>query len=1005
MKVINCIFKTVRGRVWVCVSAVVLAILIVATSLVTTAFRSIIGTVLGGKTPVFNENLEKIYESDYDSKNAVLEAGNALNEQIESEGATLLLNEENALPLARGSKVSVFGKNSVNLVLSGSGSGSGGSEGAATIFDGLEKGGLEYNRTLKEFYENNSASGSGRSSNPETGTGSKTAPTLDIGETPVSSYTSAVKSSFKEYPDAAIVVISRIGGESFDLPRSQNVQNGGIAGNHYLQLDKNEYDLLDMVTTKFDKVIVLLNTLTSFQLDFIDEYNNTETDKRIDAVMWIGGPGITGANAIGSLLNGDVNPSGRTVDTYARDFSKDPTWQNFGDNSQNFEGKISAAFTQNGSDVAGQYLVSYEEGIYVGYRYYETRDYEEKLKDPSSTWYDDNVIYPFGYGLSYSTFKQSMTVSGNIKDGVEITVEVENISDTAGKDTVQLYVSLPYKRGEIEKSFVQLVDYYKTKELKKGDKDTVTFKVSAYDLASYDYNDANGNSHFGYELDDGDYTFYISANSHVAENAFASEKVNLAENVRFANDPETGAAVGNLYTYAKPEDGDADYRDIQYRLSDVTVTTEDGEVTRKGMSRTDFEGTFPTAADVDDRAFMDGEEDALNDTNHNNSVIAEKASMPVTGASNDVTLRDLHGKNYNDDLWKDILDKLTYKEMIDLVNNGAFQTDGILSVGKNLTNDSDGPVGFVNFMPGLSSHYKGNPSFACEIVIASTWNKDLAYQMGKIVGETGLWGDVNGNNLPYTGWYAPAVNIHRSPFSGRNYEYYSEDPILSGRMAVNVINGAKQKGVYTDLKHFALNDQETNRSGVATYCTEQALREIYLKPFEIGVKGDDAPQYSVSAKNDGLTVYSGTTGIMSSFNRIGTRWTGGDYRLMTQILRGEWGFNGLVISDYKTDNSVMDSRQMLYAGNDLILASLENLKWNDCDSSSEEDMTILRNAAHNILYTVANSNSVNVDVIGYRMETWLILLIVVDVLAVVGVGVWGFFVIRKGLKEQNFEQK
>lgn len=995
MKAIKAIFKNIGSRIWFIVTAILLVLMITVSAVTTTTFRSILGTVLGGQRPILNPDIEAVYKSEYKSKNEVLEAGNKLNEELEGEGAVLLLNENNALPMQEGTKISVFGKNSVDLVLSGSGSGSGGSDGAVTLYDSLRDSGFEVNPELEKFYKS-SESGNGRSSNPTLSEGSSSSDTLDIGETPISSYSFAVKSSYNEYSDAAIVVISRIGGESFDLPRFQSDNSE----RHYLQLDANEYALLDDVTSRFGKVVVLLNTLTSFQLDFIEEYNNMPGNPRIDAVMWIGGPGITGAGAIGKLLNGEINPSGRTVDIYSRDFTKDPTWQNFGDNSQIFNGKSSAAFAENGENSTdNNYMVAYEEGVYVGYKYYETRGYEEKLADPASTWYEDNVIYPFGYGLSYTKFEQSMTVTGSVKDGVEITVTVNNIGDVAGKDVVQLYVTLPYYRGEIEKSYVQLVDFAKTKIIQPGgtDYDTVTFKINPYDLASYDYNDANGNDKFGYELDNGNYIFYISANSHVDEYSYQSEVLTLAEGdeIYYAEDPVSHNTVENRYT--KDWDSENRFDDIQYRLSDVTILTENGEVTRKGMSRMDFEGTFPDAPDVTEREYLEGERAALANKTHNNTSIANATEI-VTGADGTVMLRDLFGKDYNDDLWKELLDKLTYDEMLGLVNNGAFQTDAILSIGKNLTNDSDGPVGFINFMMGLREHYRGNPSFACEIVIASTWNKDLAYQMGKIVGETGLWGDVGGNNLPYTGWYAPAVNIHRSPFSGRNYEYYSEDPVLSGKMAVNVINGAKQKGVYTDLKHFALNDQETNRAGVATYCTEQALREIYLKPFEIAVKGLDDPNYSISAKSDGVERYTGTTGIMSSFNRIGTRWTGGDYRLLTEILRNEWDFKGLVICDYKTNNSVMDSRQMLYAGNDLILASLPNLKWTDSNSSNIQDMAILREASHHILYAVANSNSINVDVIGYKIELWVELMFIVEAAIVVGLGVWGFFAIRKALK-------
>ncbi|MBR1813120.1 MAG: glycoside hydrolase family 3 C-terminal domain-containing protein [Lachnospiraceae bacterium] len=1022
MKKTNVIFTSKRGRVWFTVSAVVLVLLIVATSLMSTVFRSILDTVLGGRRPVENPEVQAIYTSEYKNKKEVLEAGNQLNVKIEQEGAVLLLNEEiaaeqRALPLEKGMKVSVFGHNSVNLVLSGSGSGAVGSEGAKTLYDGLTAGGLEYNPTLKSFYESAAAGGKRSATTLKDSTSSSEV--LDIGETPIANYSSDIIGSFRDYSDAAIVVISRIGGESFDLPREQS-QNGGIDGAHYLQLDQNERDLLEMAASRFDRVIVLLNTLTSFQMDFIEEFNNYgDYSKRIDAVLWIGGPGISGAEAIGSLLNGEITPSGKTVDIYARDFRKDPTWQNFGDNSQTGE---TAAFTESGKDTT-DYMVAYEEGVYVGYRYYETRAFEENVQNGNPDWYAENVIYPFGYGLSYTDFRQEMSVTETQKDGKtsgwDFSVTVENIGKTAGKDVVQLYVTLPYTYGGIEKSRVQLVDYAKTGLLAPGEKTEtpITFHVDLYDLASYDYNDANGNGHVGYETEGGvdvqgndvsQYIFYLGKNSHVDEedNVYARESVSLSETVLFDTDPDTGVVVRNLYTEdTMPESDKGKFLSTDYRLSTVVFEYQDVEYERKGMSRVDFAGTFPAAGTAAERAYLDGEKEALSDRSDNNteaSAAAEKTAITL-GADKDLVLRDLNGKEYDDaeGKWEALLDQLTFDEMRDLVNYGAFQTEPILSIGKNLTNDSDGPVGFVNFMPGLSSHYQDNPSFACEIVIASTWNKDLAYRMGQIVGETGLYGDESGNHLPYTGWYAPAVNIHRSPFSGRNYEYYSEDPILSGKMAVNVVNGAASKGVYTDLKHFALNDQETNRAGVATYCTEQALREIYLKPFEIAVKGKDDPQYSEKAMEDMENgrvknrSFMRTTGIMSSFNRVGTRWAGGDYRLLTTILRGEWGFSGVVISDYITDGKLMPARQAVYAGNDLILTSTEPERWTDASATNKEDVYVLRKAAHNILYAVANSNSVNIDIIGYKMEIWMILVIVFDCIVVAVLGIWGSFAVRK----------
>lgn len=1005
--------------VWGSVSTFLIVFLLVLTILEYTLLNSIFTTVLGGSQPIISEDgYEAVYTSQYDTKNDVLEAGRELNVRIEEEGAVLLLNENNALPIARGSRVSVFGKNSVNLVLNGTGSGGGGSEGASTIYDGLEAGGLEYNPVLRDFYES-SASGSGRAANPALTEGATVSEPIYVGETPATAYKAAVRNSFGHYNDAAIVVISRIGGESFDLPRIQDTDNGGIEGNHYLQLDRNEYDMLDMVTSRFDKVIVLLNTLTSFQCDFIAEYNNTPSSPRIDAVMWIGGPGVNGAEAIGRLLNGEVNPSGKTVDTWYADFTADPTWINFGDNSQ-VNGNISNTnFLQNGSNVSGAgriAMVTYEEGVYVGYRYYETRAYEELQEDSFSDWYEKNVIFPYGYGLSYTEFSREITeVEGSFDNGgsVTVTVRVRNTGDVPGKDVIQLYVSKPYTEYGIEKSHIDLVDFAKTEVLEEDGFAEFTFTIDAYDLASYDYNDANGINGSGYELEAGDYVFYVGGSSHIWATATDAETavVTLDENLAWTEDPVTGNRVENRYTLEN------DYDDIQYRLSDVWV----GDERRKGMSRTDFEGTFPTPLIAEEREVRSTEDvngytelTKLHSFAHNNtdiSDLAEEQGMPVTGSNeSELILHDLVSDDatafenivdYLDVRWDELLDRLTFSEMLELVNNGAFGTIGIESIGKNLTNDSDGPIGFVNFMPGISARYTGNPTFATEIVIGSTWNKDLAYQMGSMVGETGLKGDVRGNGLPYTGWYAPAVNLHRSPFAGRNFEYYSEDPVLSGKMAVNVINGAMSKGVITELKHFALNEQETNRGGISTFCTEQALRELYLKPFEIAVKGDDA--VCETARDEGYTSYRGTTGVMSSFNRVGNKWAGGDYRLMTQILRNEWGFEGLVISDYKTDN-YMDCKQMLYAGNDLILTSLSTYMWPAGNRSSQanaenpEDVLVLRNATKNILYAVANSNSVQIRIDGYHMEWWRALTIALDVIVPVGIGVWGFFAIRKFLK-------
>ena len=632
------------------VSFFVVAFLITLTILANGMLKPILQTILGGQKPVLEDSYEKIYTSDYKSKADAVAAGNKLNVKIEEEGAVLLLNEDNALPIAKGSKVSVFGKNSVQLVLGGSGSGGGSSEGASTIFDGLKEGGFEYNPTLKEFYES-SASGSGRSDSPALTEGSSSAPTLKTGETPVSAYTNEVKNSFAKYHDAALVVISRLGGESWDLPRTQSDDES----RHYLQLDANEYAMLDMVTSRFDKVVVILNVLTSFQCDFIDEYNNTAENKRIDAVLWIGGPGKTGALALGSILNGDVSPSGRTTAIYSRDFRKDPTWQNFGDGTQTTaDGSENASLLQVGSP-SGYYMVAYEEGVYLGYRYYETRDYVEFEKDAASTWYEDNVVFPFGYGLSYSQFNQSITaLTGDLSSGkITVTVKVDWTGGKPGKDVVQLYVSKPYYENGIEKPYVQLVDYAKTETLSADNgSQTFTFTVSAYDLACYDYNDANKDMRTGYVTEHGDYTFFVSKDSHVRENAYDQKTTTLGDDMFFATDPVTGTTVENRYTTN-------DYDDIQYRLGSVYV----GSDIRKGMSRTDFEGTFPKAPTKEERVLSTEEYNGFDELSklqskaHNNTKVEGVTQMPEIGnpSSSDIVLHDLLGADgkvaYDNERW------------------------------------------------------------------------------------------------------------------------------------------------------------------------------------------------------------------------------------------------------------------------------------------------------------------------------------------------------------------
>lgn len=982
MNVIKKIFANKASRIWFIVTACVLVFFIVVNVVLNTVLYEVICNVFGRERAVITEEQKnmnpadyELYPSDYRSKEEAFNAANALNEKINEEGIVMLKNQ-NALPLVKNAKVSVFGKNSVNLVYGGSGSGGGNASSAKTLFDSLTAAGISYNTALKSFYES-SASGSGRTNNPKIENSGNI--TLSTGETPVDSYSADLKSSFAEYNDAALVVFSRIGGEGFDLPRSMAGAEGAREENdHYLQLDQNETALLKMVCDSgFKHVIVLINSSAAMELGFLDDPTHYAYNEKIDGCLWIGAPGASGIMALGRVLNGEVNPSGRLVDTYARDFRSAPSWYNFGNNLT----EKGDRYTSNGKDEYA-FFVDYEEGIYVGYKYYETRyaSYNgaigaigEMQYDSGDEWYKANVVYPFGYGLSYTDFEWEIENAAEIdnltlnKDSeITVRVKVTNTGSVAGKDVVQLYCTPPYKNGGIEKAHVNLCDFAKTPTLypasqangtDKPNSCVLSLTVRAYDLASFDYNDANKNGKKCYELDEGRYELKISANAHEVKSVI---NANLSGTIVYENDPDTDNPVVTRF-----EDADD-------QLSDVTVNGE----TRKGLSRSDWNTTWPTTRTDDERSFDSSFFAKLSDTSTNNPNTVEQ--MPTQGKWNGLKLKDMVGLAYNDAKWEDLLDQVTVSEMMDLFNKGAFKTEKIMRIGKPATTDADGPAGFTVFMGDPTIN--GTCYYASECVVASTWNKELAYEMGKSVGNEGIWGNQAGDGMPYSGWYAPGVNIHRSPFSGRNFEYYSEDGVMNGLMAANLIRGAMSKGVYTQVKHFALNDQETHRSseGLVTWATEQAMREIYLKPFEIAVKE------------------GGTHGIMSSFNRIGTVWAGGDYRLLTEVLRNEWGFEGMVISDFNTF-SYMSPKQMAYAGGDLNLSNTPEI-WQDENSAA--DVAVLRACTKNILFTVANSNVMDHEVDKYAPPVWSVILYVCDAALFVGFAVWGLFVIKKALKKK-----
>ena len=906
-------------------------------------------TLFGSQRPIYSDEVTSVYPTQKATNKAEAFANaQEVNLKLAEEGFVLLKNENAALPMNKGARISVFSKNSVNLSYGGSGSGGFDTSNNKNLYESLNDAGFVTNPTLKNFYES-SQSGPVRTANSsdlDNGDNQKIA----TAETPQSKYTDAVRNSYADYSDAALVVITRIGGEGFDLPRYQGDSEGAVSpDSHYLELDQNEIDLLTAVTDgTFKRVVVVFNTPSSFEATFLKDSAYAAFADKIDAAVWIGFTGSNGITALGEILNGDVNPSGRLVDTWAADFTKNPSFVNFGtgclpDTTDKYDGGM-------------YYSVDYEEGIYVGYRYYETRG-----ETDGEDWYNANVVYPFGYGLSYTTFDWTVgdASASEIELGTTITVPVtvKNTGSVAGKDVVQLYASAPNTLGGIEKAHKVLVGFAKTKLLQPGESETVTVSFDPYSAASYDYRDANSNGFSGYELEAGEYTLYVSRNAHESEKAIA---LNLAADVQIGTDPTTDSEVVNRYTDSE------NFLDSDWQLDTM-------------LSRADWEGTWPTPQTAQQHAGTDRLYEEIRSEEHNNPTDFDSEEYPWFGEEPTLTLRDLLPSaeaegyepvvSYDDERWEELMMGCDEEEMIALINNGAYHTLAMESVGLPATIHGDGPSGFTCFMS--KEQVNGTCQYVSEPVMASTWNINLMNELGEAIGEEGTIGD-KATGQPYSSIYAPGVNIHRSPFGGRCSEYFSEDPFISGMMGAAEVQGIQSRGVLPTVKHFVANEQETHRSigGDLSWLSEQALREIYLKPFEYTVKLGE------------------TRGIMTSFNRIGTRWTGGDYRLLTEILRNEWGFNGLVICDFNTIPQYMIPRMMFYAGGSLDLATQQSAMWTDCDSSDAGDAIVLMRAVKDVMYALVNSNAMNAEVIGYNPPIWQEYLHWINIGAFTLVGVW-----------------
>lgn len=834
--------------------------------------------------------------SDTEALELAQKASKDLVSKIQGEGTVLLENKNNSLPLAKGTKINVFGIGSVATTYGGSGSGASDESNNITIYQGLEEAGFELNPDLVSFYESN------KPKKDEQNNFNLTGGDYNIHE--LSSVTREMMDSALDYSDTAIVVYSRNGGEGGDLPMDMAEFQNGDEGKSYLELQDIELNLLEKVKLAgFKNVIVLINSSNAMELGFLN-------DEEVTAALWIGGPGSTGNRAIGQILNGTINPSGRLADTYAYDLSTAPAYYNAGDfaylNGKHELGPKTDYFK----------FLNYSEGIYVGYRFYETRFVDNETGEIDEEKYKDFVQYPFGYGLSYTTFEQSIENS-EVKDGkVNVKVKVKNTGDVAGKEVVQVYYTAPYYEGGIEKSHVVLGNFGKTSLLEPGKEETVEISFNVDDMASYDYMDTKS-----YVLEKGQYEIKLMNNAHDVIDAFIYDQ---AETVVFNEEPRSGDEIvaTNQFDDAR---GDINF-----------------------VSRSDWEVTLPRER----TNHRDASEEQL-DIFTNPDIEAKDEGDDIVFVDHGLTVEDLIGKDYNDPIWDQLLEQLSIEDMVKLIGYGGFATQGIDSIKLPATVNSDGPAGINNILTGVSGI-----QFTSGVVIASTWNQQLAQEIGTTMSD-------EAKAIGTVGLYAPGNNIHRTPFSGRNFEYYSEDPVLTGKISAATVKAAKDNGVFMYIKHFALNDQETNRLGVAVWTNEQAIRELYLKAFELPVKEGES------------------TGIMSSYNRIGTRWTGGDDRLLNTILRDEWGFKGTVITDYN-NRWFMDPTQAILNGGDLMLTPVG--KEPTAATKTIEGRQALRKASKNIIYTVVNSAAVeNYD---KSFPMWLSLWIGANVILLVLIALW-----------------
>ena len=856
-------------------------------------------------------------------------------EEIMEDGIVLLKNES-LLPLNETKKLNIFGWESINPAYGGAGSG-----GINDLYDivslnqGLENAGFSINQELVDFYNNYGAD------NPEMSIQKQS---WTLPEPPVDTYSDKLIKNAKDYSDVAVVVLSRKAGEGHnDIPmdvskaaydNNSDEYDDFPEGEHYLQLSQTERDMVDMVCSNFNNVIVIYNGANQFELGFTNEY------PQIKSVVWCPGTGNVGFNALGKVFSGEVNPSGKTPDTFVYDMTTAPWWNNAEKTEYtNLADMAVEGMNAGTAQVYAPAFTNYVEDIYVGYKYYETAAQEGAID------YDKTVQYPFGYGLSYTEFEQKM---GELeeKDGqISVDVEVTNTGDVAGKDVVEVYYKPPYTNGGIEKSSANLIEFEKTNLLQPGESQTVTVTFSIEDMASYDENNAKA-----YVLEKGDYVISINSDSHT---------------------------VLDQKTYTA--DDDVVYKEENKRVSDDTAATnvfEDAKGDVTYLSRADHFANYEEATKAPASAEL-GEpyvsEYHLNKNFDKTTYLNDKDKMPTTGADNGLTLADMRDADYDDPRWEKLLDQLTVDEMSNMIAMAGYQTAAMDSVGKVGTLDFDGPAAINNNFTGV-----GSIGFPIEVVIASTWNKNLAQTWGECMGKIS-------QEMGAEGWYAPGMNTHRTAFGARNYEYFSEDGVLSGNMGAKAVEGARKYGVYSYIKHFAM--YEGNAKMVSVWSNEQAIREIYLKPFEISVK------------------QGGANAVMVSWSFLGDKWTGESSNLMKTVLRDEWGFRGMALTDFFRNNGhgFMNADAALANGVDAMLSTFNGEENNVANPEHPTSVLQMRNACKNVMYTVVSSWAYDGKHKETGMENWKKAAIGIDVVIVLFMAGMEVLVIRGYKKRKNAE--